>query len=226
MEVVLLIQISQKTPNVRPMQIFIVGNADHLEEARLKFGSHHPVGLANEPVILEKNELLFDFTIHDHPERVARYLQLPGTIFLNCSFVSLHHLGVSHKLFGFCGLPTMFNRSLLEVSCAQATDQEELKGVLSRLGTGYGLVADQAGMVAPRIIARIINEAFLALEEGTATRSDIDLAMKLGTNYPWGPFEWCERLGQKNVLRLLESVYQNTGDQRYKSAESLRINTQ
>ena len=41
----------------------------------------------------------------------------------------------------------------------------------------------------------IINEAFLALQEGVSTKEEINTAMKLGTNYPLGPFEWVEKIG-------------------------------
>ena len=47
------------------------------------------------------------------------------------------------------------------------------------------------------------------------TREDIDKAMKLGTNYPHGPFEWCERIGVKHVYEVLEAVYEDTKDERY-----------
>jgi 3-hydroxybutyryl-CoA dehydrogenase len=67
----------------------------------------------------------------------------------------------------------------------------------------------------------IINEAFLTLQEGTAQREDIDLAMKLGTNYPGGPFEWAEKWGLDEVARLLHRLQQSTGDPRYKRSQLL-----
>ena len=82
---------------------------------------------------------------------------------------------------------------------------------------------DQVGMVTPRIICMIINEAYYAVEENVASRSDIDLAMKLGTNYPFGPFEWCDKIGIKNVHRLLKEVFANTNDERYKICSLLEI---
>ena len=68
----------------------------------------------------------------------------------------------------------------------------------------------------------IINEAYYTVEEGTATREDVDMAMKLGTNYPFGPFEWCERIGSKNVCGLLDAVYEDTKDERYSICRLLR----
>ena len=62
----------------------------------------------------------------------------------------------------------------------------------------------------------IINEAYYTVQEGTATREDIDLGMKLGTAYPMGPFEWCEKVGVKNVYETLDAIYEDTHDERYK----------
>jgi 3-hydroxybutyryl-CoA dehydrogenase len=68
----------------------------------------------------------------------------------------------------------------------------------------------------------IINEAYYTSEEGTALREDIDLAMKLGTNYPYGPFEWAKRIGTNQVIKLLDRVYNKTNDERYKICTLLR----
>jgi len=68
----------------------------------------------------------------------------------------------------------------------------------------------------------IINEAYYAVLEGTATREDVDLAMKLGLNYPFGPFEWSNRIGVKHVYELLEAVYEDTRDERYKICPLLK----
>jgi 3-hydroxybutyryl-CoA dehydrogenase len=77
-------------------------------------------------------------------------------------------------------------------------------------------------MVSPRVVCMIINEAFYTNAEGTASEKDIDLAMKLGTNYPLGPFEWAEKIGIENVYEVLEAVYEDTGDERYKINPQLK----
>jgi 3-hydroxybutyryl-CoA dehydrogenase len=97
-----------------------------------------------------------------------------------------------------------------------------LKEICSQLGTDFVCVEDRVGLVTPRVICMIINEAYYTLEEGTATRSDIDLAMKLGTNYPYGPFEWANRIGIHRVIELLTSVYHDTKDDRYKVCPMLK----
>jgi 3-hydroxybutyryl-CoA dehydrogenase len=75
--------------------------------------------------------------------------------------------------------------------------------------------------VALRVISCIVNEAFLALSEGVATAEDIDEAMKLGANYPKGPFEWAEEIGAPSILQTLDSLRASHGEA-YIAAPSLR----
>ena len=70
-------------------------------------------------------------------------------------------------------------------------------------------------MISPRIIAMIINEASYTLEEKTATKNDIDMGMRLGTNYPIGPFEWADKIGIRHVVEILEGLYISESDNRY-----------
>src|ERR1700710_2457559 len=49
-----------------------------------------------------------------------------------------------------------------------------------------------------RVVAMIINEAYYALDAGVSSKESIDLAMKLGTGYPYGPFEWADRIGLRS----------------------------
>ena len=66
--------------------------------------------------------------------------------------------------------------------------------------------------VALRVISCIVNEAFLALQEGVATAEDIDRAMKLGANYPKGPFEWADEIGAGAIIDTLDSLRTTHGD--------------
>lgn len=95
----------------------------------------------------------------------------------------------------------------------------EAEAVVRSLGRTPLQVADEPGLVAGRVLAMIINEAYYALGEGVSTRAEIDTAMKLGTNYPYGPFEWAERIGLQEVHRLLKSL-ESCGD-RYRPAPLL-----
>jgi 3-hydroxybutyryl-CoA dehydrogenase len=98
--------------------------------------------------------------------------------------------------------------------------QEKASGIF---GDQMIFVPDLPGMVSARIVAMIINEAFFTWEAGTSSKDDIDIAMKLGTGYPYGPFEWAELIGMNKVAELLERMREE--DDLYELAESL-INRQ
>lgn len=92
--------------------------------------------------------------------------------------------------------------------------------VFEEIGWDLVFVKDEPGLVSARIISMIVNEAFFALEEGVSTAQEIDLAMKLGTNYPYGPFEWSEKIGLQNIYRLLQKL--SVMDKRYSVAPLLK----
>lgn len=77
------------------------------------------------------------------------------------------------------------------------------------------------GFVYPRIVAMIINEAWLAREDDLADAENIDLAMKNGVNYPWGPFEWGEKIGLEKVRMLLEELLRIHNNERYRPCSLL-----
>jgi 3-hydroxybutyryl-CoA dehydrogenase len=92
--------------------------------------------------------------------------------------------------------------------CGQAQVRASAEAFMKTLGKKIEWVPDIAGMVSGRVIAMIINEAWMAFEENVSSREDIDEAMKLGTNYPYGPFEWCEKIGAGRVAGLLQTLAQ------------------
>ena len=89
----------------------------------------------------------------------------------------------------------------------------EASKILQRLNKKFIAVPDEPGFVTARIIAMIINEAYFAKDEEVSTEAAIDIAMKLGTNYPFGPFEWCNKIGVHKVLALLQKL--SLTDQRF-----------
>lgn len=201
------------------MDIFIVGTEENANECEEKFGSGHAYKrIAPDEVAknLKSGSVVFDFL----PGDISLYDLKGVTVFLNSATTTLAGLMSNRQIrataFGFCGLPTFLNREILEVVVLSEASEAQLKEVCKQLNTKYEIVADKVGMVTPRIIAMIINEAYFAIEGDVASRKDIDLAMKLGTNYPLGPFEWCERIGIRNVLELLKALYADSMDDRYK----------
>lgn len=91
--------------------------------------------------------------------------------------------------------------------------------VLTALAWKYQWVPDIPGMIAARVVAMIVNEAYFGLGDGISTKTDIDTAMKLGTNYPYGPFEWSEKIGLGKIYQLLKSLYSR--ESRYAVAPAL-----
>jgi len=80
------------------------------------------------------------------------------------------------------------------------------KTLMEQLGWQYQLAPDTPGMISARVIAMIINEAYFGLGDGISSKEEIDTAMKLGTNYPYGPFEWSEKIGLHKIHALLEAL--------------------
>lgn len=102
---------------------------------------------------------------------------------------------------------------------ATDTHAEAVKTVMEKLGWSYTLVPDVSGMIAARIIAMIINEAYFTWGDDISSKADIDTAMKLGTNYPLGPFEWCKKIGVGKIYQLLDLLSHE--DERYTPAPAL-----
>lgn len=215
------------------MNILVIGEQINLDEIKAKFGEGHNYTFERDHREAERfvqgSDLAIDFILDEDPFQVEIYTEkLNSKVFVNTAKISLAELSnlanhnLKSKLFGFNGLPTFLNRSVLEASVLNPEDESQLAELCKTLNTEYLLVDDRVGLVTPRIICMIINEAYYTAEEGTASREDIDLSMKLGTNYPYGPFEWCERIGVKHVYELLEAVYEDTHDERYKICSQLK----
>ncbi len=64
-------------------------------------------------------------------------------------------------------------------------------------------VKDEPGLIAARTIAMLVNEAYFAFEGGVSSKEEIDIAMQLGTNYPYGLFAWADKIGVQNICSLL-----------------------
>lgn len=207
------------------MKILVIGEHRHLEECRQKLGEHDYTHRGNHretEAVLNDQDVVFDFLIDAQPQCFGIYVGKKVTAFLSAVRIPLIELAkkadgpMACTVFGFNGFPTMFNREVLEVSLLKPEDHVLLKRICQELKTDHLVVDDRVAMVTPRVVCMIINEAYYTVQEGTASREDIDLAMKLGTAYPFGPFEWCERIGLNHVYELLEALYRDTRDERYK----------
>lgn len=216
------------------MQIIAIGDDIRYEELRKKMASINVVitritDVEEEMDEIKEADIIFDLNFDDDADNLNYYATLKDKlVFVSAVKTSLaeqvYILGdkLKCKLVGMNALPTFIDRGRWELSLYYGFMAEELKTVMSKLQIDYDLVADRVGMVTPRILFMIINEAAYTLQEGTAGIEDIDQGMKLGTNYPFGPFEWCDRIGITDVFETLTAIYEDTKEERYKICPLLK----
>ncbi len=130
-----------------------------------------------------------------------------------------------HRLVGIAALPALIQKSLVEVAPTIYSPKETLevtKRFFQSIEKEIEIVQDRIGMVLPRMLCRIINEAAFAIIENIATPQDIDTALKLGVNFPLGPFEWAEQIGWKQVYAVLTALHSDLQEERYRVAPLLK----
>ena len=131
-------------------------------------------------------------------------------ILINSVTATLKKLNAPSNVLRINGWKGFVSRAKWEVA---GRINEAAEKVFSAMQKEIFMVADEPGLVAARPIAMIINEAYFTLEQSVSTKDEIDIAMKLGTNYPFGPFEWASIIGLRNIYDLLNSL--NDTDTRY-----------
>ncbi|NEX61097.1 3-hydroxyacyl-CoA dehydrogenase [Noviherbaspirillum galbum] len=130
------------------------------------------------------------------------------------------------------------------LACAAVIDVPLLAGTERALGIAYTDSVEQAkraiiaqalaacrlpvielrdipGLLLARTIVMLINEGADAVWQGVCSKEGADLAMKLGTNYPAGPFEWLEALGAAYCMTVLDHLYQAYRSERYRASPLL-----
>ncbi|MET9888745.1 3-hydroxyacyl-CoA dehydrogenase [Streptomyces sp. NPDC006465] len=106
----------------------------------------------------------------------------------------------------------------IALSASQDTAPETLSeaiGLFQALGKDVSVIGDCPGMIVARTVARIVDLAYDAVAKGVATEEDIDTAMRLGVNYPLGPFEWSRRLGTNWSYDVLDELHVRDPSGRY-----------
>ncbi len=174
----------------------------------------------------------YDVIINIKPtatEFLSDYLELEGKIVIVgvvnktlAQAVANTSKKVKCKLFAINSIPYFLKTNALELSSLSENNNLELSSFLNSLSIPHKIVQDSVGMVSARVISMIINEAFFTLSESTASISDINKGMKLGTNYPYGPFEWLDLIGINNVYGILNGLFQFYGSEKYKIAPNLK----
>ncbi|MGW3416785.1 3-hydroxyacyl-CoA dehydrogenase [Streptomyces phaeochromogenes] len=91
----------------------------------------------------------------------------------------------------------------------------EATGLFQALGKDVSVIGDVPGLIVARTVARVVDLAHDAVAKGVATEEDIDTAMRLGVNYPLGPFEWSRRLGRSWAYDVLDDLHMRDPSGRY-----------
>jgi len=114
---------------------------------------------------------------------------------------------------------------LVEVIKGYHTSQSTLNTIVE-LSTGMGrkpvVMEDSAGFVVNRLIAPFLNEATFLLQEGVASKEDIDESVRLGLNHPMGPFQLMDLVGLDVILHEISTIHQKTGDSKYRPSQLLK----
>ncbi|HYM20876.1 MAG TPA: 3-hydroxyacyl-CoA dehydrogenase family protein [Candidatus Kapabacteria bacterium] len=142
---------------------------------------------------------------------------------------------VAHNVLGFkrvIGVPIvpsqLASQKLVEYSvpCQQEPEDGDAELIKKLFVKDAEHIGDSVAGVFARTLSMIINEGAFAVMEGVATPADIDMAMKLGTNYPKGPLAWCDEIGAYVIVAILEALQVEYGHERYKIAPLLRLNAE
>lgn len=158
-----------------------------------------------EPVKVDNAECYIDLLFDYSAERINLLKSFsPALIIVNA--VNTSYPVFPENFVRICGWNTFLNRPVIEASTAIENLKLKSNEVFSYFNKTVEWTPNIAGFISPRVISMIINEAYYTLEEKIATRGDIDTAMKLGTRYPFGPFEWSEKIGLKKIYELLENL--------------------
>ena len=114
---------------------------------------------------------------------------------------------------------------LVEVIRGARTNDETFKAVYdcaAEVGKSPVEVGEAPGFVVNRILFPMINEAIMVLENGIASKEDIDTGMRFGANHPMGPLALADLVGLDICLAIMETIFTETGDSKYRPALTMK----
>ncbi|MGA1434527.1 MAG: 3-hydroxyacyl-CoA dehydrogenase family protein [Candidatus Kapaibacteriota bacterium] len=157
--------------------------------------------------------------IHEVLEEFPSAIILCSTLACTATEI-MHYIQDSHPVIGFGFLPGHTGTaSVIELAKGLNASEHALKSIemlMNVMGYTCEIVEDRVGLVIPRILATLMNEAAFAVLEQIATKEDIDAAMKTGVNYPHGLLEWADTIGLDTVLSMLDALYAEYRQERYR----------
>ncbi len=113
------------------------------------------------------------------------------------------------RLVGYGILSSLESQKVVEIVDADETGDDALElaqDLFESIGRQVALVENRAGLFLGRTVGSIVNEAMYVVDDDIASAEDVDLAMRLGTNYPLGPIEWGRQIGGDRIVRILQRL--------------------
>lgn len=220
-------------PTDQPLRLVFCGGATAIaaHATRWNAAGHHVDVLGDGPLCAQLDGVDGAFELGDAPPavRAARRARLaerlPGGAWLasddlECSALAIG-AATGRTAWRFATWPAATEGHFaVEVALPEDAPPDfagTVTGVLARVGAEPVFVPDLPGLVGPRTLAMLVNEAAYAVEEGVADAPGIDLAMRLGTGYPLGPLAWGDLIGPDRVVALLQILREAFGE-RYRPA--------
>ena len=151
---------------------------------------------------------------------------LPGgaPLIVLCAATSLAGRGEPAAV-GFHVLPPLGEAKLVELTRLPATQSfacEAAERFFASLGFLTEWAQDAPGLVLGRIVSQLVNEAAFAIGEGVGSADDVDAGLTLGLSHPRGPVAWSEAAGLEHVLAVLDGLWEERREERYRAAPLLR----
>jgi len=132
---------------------------------------------------------------------------------------------IPERVVGVCMLPPFGESKFVEIMATSHTDRAALRTserLFESMSLATTVVADSPGGVLARTVCCLVNEAALALQERIAAPEDIDQAMRLAAGLPHGPLAWGDRIGLDRALAVMEGLYAEFKEERYRPAPLLK----
>ncbi len=204
------------------MKIAVLANGLLKEELHEKsVGANVNISWAksvDELVSVQDADAYFDLDFLFENERVDQLKKLlPKPVFINAVVNTLNQ--INQPFIRINAWNGFLKRPICEAVAIDEAQRIKAEKTFEQLKWDYRFLPDIAGMVSARILATIINEAYYTLQDNVSTKEEIDIAMKLGTSYPYGPFEWSKKIGLKNIYDLLVELSKT--ETRYKVSKLL-----
>jgi 3-hydroxybutyryl-CoA dehydrogenase len=211
-------------------KIYFTGSAELKNETISLLGDKAEISdsfTADTDIIIDATAYPLETKVKSLRETDKHSRNIPCLSSSLCHSISYQSTFVENKerLIGIGIYNTYSENRFVEIAPSKITSPQILKNAeqfLRDCNINYSIVPDKPGLVFPRILAMIINEAAQVFAEKIASLQDIDTAMKLGTNYPYGPLEWADKIGVETLYEILKSLQLEFGEDRYRPHPVLR----